>query len=262
MLRFKEIIDILKKIKENSIFIMSNALAFRIILSFFPFIVFIIASLSFFDIDYEKLIYPMIYLMPQQIQKIIIFFIDKVLNKKDYNIISISLFATIFSASSGFVAIIKMLNRFYGIDETRNFILLRIISVFIMLLVLVFSIVASIFFILWDVFFVVIEIEAMSNIIKYSVIFILLCIMLSAVYLMAINVKINIISVLPGVLFTVIIWFGTSVLFEIYLNCFANFSTIYGTIGTIFVFFYWINMVSFVFLIGGGINAYFFEIKK
>lgn len=262
MLRFKEITDILKKIKENSIFIMSNALAFRIILSFFPFMVFIIASLSFFDIDYEKLIYPIIYLMPQQIQKIIIFFIDKVLNERDYNIISISLFATIFSASSGFVAVIKILNRFYGINETRNFILLRIISVFIMLLILFFSIATGIFFVLWDIFFAFTEIEAISYIIKYSVIFILLCIMLSAVYLIAINRKINIVSVLPGVLLTVIIWVGTSVLFEIYLNYFANFSAIYGTIGTIFVFFYWINMLSFVFLVGGGINAYFFEIKK
>lgn len=52
-------------------------------------------------------------------------------------------------------------------------------------------------------------------------------------------------------------WMIISKLFNIYISHFSRYNIVYGSIGTLFVFALWINIFSYVLLLGGQINAVF-----
>jgi membrane protein len=58
------------------------------------------------------------------------------------------------------------------------------------------------------------------------------------------------------------LWLVVSKCFNIYINNFARYSAVYGSIGAIFVFALWLNFLSYALLIGGQINAIFYDKRE
>ncbi len=58
-----------------------------------------------------------------------------------------------------------------------------------------------------------------------------------------------------GILFTAISWYVFSGIFAFYIDYFSNYSTMYGSIGGIFVLLIWLNANGLFILIGAEINA-------
>jgi membrane protein len=57
-----------------------------------------------------------------------------------------------------------------------------------------------------------------------------------------------------GAIFTTFGWIATSMLFSFYINNFANYTRVYGSLGSIIALLLWINMSSMIILIGAEIN--------
>ena len=62
-------------------------------------------------------------------------------------------------------------------------------------------------------------------------------------------------SVLPGALFTSIIWLVGSFLFGWYISNFGNYNKTYGSLAGIIILFLWLYITSFIIIIGAEINA-------
>lgn len=74
-------------------------------------------------------------------------------------------------------------------------------------------------------------------------------------YSVAPNVKTKILSVLPGAIFTSIIWLLGSFAFGWYISNFGNYSKTYGSIAGIIILLIWLYLTSFIIIIGAEINA-------
>ena len=62
-------------------------------------------------------------------------------------------------------------------------------------------------------------------------------------------------SVLPGALFTSVIWLLGSFLFSWYISNFSNYNKTYGSLASIIILILWLYITSFIIIIGAEINA-------
>lgn len=261
---------LIKRSNKNELILLSNALAYRLIIAIFPFIIFLMTLMGFFNIQIGKFIVGFSEQLPIEVMQIFNTFMKEVVSNKSTSLLSSSLIISIFSASSGFNSAIKGLNKAYEQKETRGYIKVRIISVLLVLIFAALIIGSLLIFIFGDLIinFVIKNsiIDHIPNIISSFTTFIIsICVlftMIIVIYKIAICKKVSFIELVPGTIVTVIVWGILSKAFNIYVNNFAKFSKVYGSIGSIFIFFFWMNIISFVFLLGGQINAIISERKK
>jgi membrane protein len=69
-------------------------------------------------------------------------------------------------------------------------------------------------------------------------------------------------SVLPGATLATAMWFGTTMAFGWYLQNFADYSIIYGSLGVAIALLVWMYMISLVILVGAEFNAMLFPRSK
>jgi membrane protein len=65
-------------------------------------------------------------------------------------------------------------------------------------------------------------------------------------------------SVIPGSVLATVLWFSTTIGFRAYLQTFANFATIYGSLGVAMALLVWMYLISLVVLVGAEFNALLF----
>lgn len=252
-----------KKTKENELMLMSQALTYKLLIALFPFIIFIMTLMGFFNIGLGEYIKSLNDTLPKPIQGILNVFLLEVIQTKRISLLSTSFILSIYSASTGFNSIIQGLNRAYEETDKRHFIKKRLSSimlVFISAVLVNFSL--SLFIFSDYIKNIIIKYTSLDfipyfldSLSLYILLTIVLLIMVIVIYKIAVCKKICILSILPGALFTVTFWLILSKGFNIYINNFSRYSKIYGSIGSLFVLVIWINMISLLLLIGGQINA-------
>ena len=84
---------------------------------------------------------------------------------------------------------------------------------------------------------------------------IIIFIVFIVLYSVAPNVKTKLKSVLPGAVFTSIIWLAGSFGFGWYISNFGNYSKTYGSIAGIIILLLWLYITSFIIIVGAEINA-------
>jgi membrane protein len=252
-------------IVNNDLVDMANALSFKLILSIFPFIIFLMSLIAFLEVDVSGYLAAFTDNVPGEVGDIINTFIDEVVNTKRVSLLSSSLLVAMVSASSGFFTLMKGLNRAYDVTIKRNYLLRRFIS---LLLVIIFTslIIISLYICMFSdilndkLFANHPELsEVMLSVRSYAVAALLMFFMIILIYLLAVEKKIGIRRLIPGALFTMGLWLVVSKCFNIYVNNFSRYSAVYGSIGAIFVFALWINFLSYALLIGGQINAVIYD---
>ncbi len=261
------IIDVCKKIIEksvkNDIFSLANAVTFKFIVGIFPFLIAAITLLSFFNLDITGFILRISNNVPKEIIDMIDYFVEDVVNVKSISLLSTNFIIAIISASSGFHQMIKAVNKIYNVKETRSFWVIRFLS-FVLVIVFVGIILVSVYgFLFGDKFnalllrrriFMQIPpiLNAFSNVLINQVI-VFVCVII--LYKISPNARVKLSRTIPGAAFVTLSWFCVSKLFKFYIDNFASYSILYGSLGTIFVFALWLNLLAYIILLGAQINA-------
>ena len=249
------------RMRDNELIDMANALSFKLILSIFPFIILILASVAVFNLDVSNIVVSLTDDVPETVRELLRHFIDETFDIKHVSLFSSSLFLTLFSASSGLYTLMKGLNRAYSTSERRGYIVQRFIS---LLLVVVFTvlIILSLYVCIFSdkinelIFGQSTGLPLMViNLRSYLVTAALIFAMIVLMYMLALVDRPRIKQLIPGTIFTMAAWLTLSKLFNIYVNNFSRYSNVYGSIGALFIFALWLNLLSYVILIGGQINA-------
>jgi membrane protein len=264
---FRFCVKLIKTSDENDLFSLASELTYNLILAFFPFLIFLMSLVGFFNIDSQSFLQGIGDALPDAIYEFLLVFVKEVVAVKNPGVLSLSLIVTVFSASSGLLAVMRGVNKAYGQQETRHFIITRIVSI-VLVLILALGIllsIASIVFI--DVLYNWLcghigLTPPMHFVFAAFVHLITVLILLSAIimiYRLANSKKVPIKSILPGALTTLCVWFIASRIFNIYVNHFARYASIYGSIAGVFILMYWLNIISVILLIGGEINALLYK---
>ncbi len=260
--------------KNNELYYMGNELTYKIFLSLFPFLVFIISLISYLNIDTLSLVYTFQGALPEQVLTTIVSFID-VINEQNTSsgIISISLGLAIISTSSGVISIMRGINRTYGITKKRNFLLNRIISVLLVFVLVLSLLVTFVLLIFSDSILEFISslkiidstailsnnTQFLYNILKYAITTVTVLFTTMIIYNVSVVGRLPFFSTLPGSIFTMVLWIVSSSAYNYYVNNYSRYSSIYGNIGNLFILVFWINIIAIIILVGSQINAILYK---
>ena len=174
---------------------------------------------------------------------------------------------TVALASNAIFVIIKGLNRALGIEEYRNLIVTRIISV-LMVFINAFVMFISVNLIIFGKIilqFLLNFIHMSDNFInivmitRWPVSFVVLYFMAFLNYYILPatrgHEKIKSKSSLPGTLFFCVFWLLGSWWFSVYINNLNTYNRVYGAIGAFAMLMVWLYWTSLIMLIGGEINS-------
>lgn len=266
---------LLYRLKENDITSYGAGLAFFLILSIFPFLIALINIVNFLDIINVDNILNLMQYFPNSVKEIVKNFFIELNITSSTELLSISVLAGLFSASSAINKLIKFINNSYGFEDNRNFFFNRVLAIiftllfiFMILLLIVSQVFGKIIFYKFiSIFQIDSKIIYFLWIIANSLIpLIYLFLTFSAVYRFAPcppkNDKIKYKTVIPGSLFSTFAVIIATVIFAFYVNNFGKYSITYGSLGGIIVFLIWLFLLSTLILIGAEINIVLYSIKK
>jgi len=264
----KIIKQIISKCNRDNINDLADQITYKILLAFFPFIIFLMSLIGFFNLDQNILLNELAGHVPSQIISIVNLFISEVIKKKNISLMSSSLLISILSASSGFEALIKNINKIYSHQELEGFVLIKLTS-FICEFLFAISLVLCIILIVFGnkiLSLITFNINLLSNIsaiiFKYSLSIIILTMLALLIYKISLYHSRNKFKhkkshfMLPGALFCSVIWIILSLGFNFYIENFAKLSAVYGSVAGIFILMMWLNLIIKVLIIGIELNYF------
>lgn len=251
------------RFQDDDVQAMGAQLTYYLILAFFPFVIFLLAVLSFADLTVNDVINRIGPLLPQLSTKTIVDAFKEIQSSSNGTLLSFGLLIALWSASSGVGAIMKALNKAYDAEETRPFWKVKAYSLLftvVLALVILFCLVMLIFGrIIGDMLYRETRLpgnfDALWGIAQFVLPLLVMAITFAALYLYVPNLRLRLKEVLPGALFATFGWVATSLAFSFYVNNFGNYSKTYGSIGGIIVLLTWLYLSSIIIVLGGEINA-------
>lgn len=261
--KYKIIEKICTNINEDNISAYSAQCSYYTILSFIPFIILLITSIQYTNIEQETLFNAISKVIPASMNEFVLGIVREVYSKS-VGTISISIIFTIWSAGRGLFALNKGLNSVYDIDDKKSNSLLyikikSIIQTISFIILIIAGIVLLVFgssllsiiqkyFVELGNFKYVYEILA-----KISFIFLTFIIFLFLYKFMPKH-KVSFKSQMIGAVFGAVSLNVVSFVFSIYLDVFRGFSITYGSLTTLMLIMMWTYACFYIILLGAELN--------
>lgn len=264
------LIHLIAKIKNDDVFALASQLAYYLILSFFPFMLFLMTLVGFSKISSGEILEGLRLVLPKSILELTQSTIKEIFDNQYTGLLGISILLMIWTSASAFKAVVKSVNKAYDFKENRSFIKISIISmmgilalamiIILALAMLVFGNVISEYIKNVQPFYKIILI--IWNIFRYAFIFIIMILIFATIYRFAPAKKITWKKVIPGSIFSTVGWVLISSAFSFYIDNFNNYSRFYGSLGAVFILMTWLFLISMIFILGVEINFVIDESKS
>lgn len=257
-----------KKCREDDISAFAAQAAFFIVMSFIPFIMLFISLVQYTPVTEAMVMDTVNRVMPTYISPFLISIIHEMYNRS-VGIVSATAVAAVWSAAKGIQYLTNGLNRVYDIEETRNWLLLRLRAVLYTVLLLI-SIVVSLILMVFGkslqkllLEYVPFVSELTGGIIRLRSLILLavLIVFFAVIYKMLPNRKAAIRSQLPGSIMSAVGWSLLSFGISIYVDYFNGFS-MYGSLTTIVLVMLWLYFGMYILLVSAEVNNLYEESWK
>lgn len=238
-------------------------LTYYFILSFFPFLIFLISLLSYTPLSSASVFEGIIQSLPVEVTGIVRTVLEELINSRSEALLSTSIIFATYSASRGLSGLIRSINKAYDTDDDRNIIsrtiLALIFTVFLAVLFVVMLLSLVFGKVIINELFVLLKIESyfmnFYHTLRLIIPIVAMIIIFVLLYMFAPNEKIKFMSTLPGALFATIGGIVTSAGFAFYVNNFARYNITYGSLGGVVILLVWVNLLSCVIVLGAEING-------
>lgn len=254
--------SMLRKMKEDFITAFSAQAAFFIIISFFPFLMFLLTMVQSMYTE-STLMKTFTDIIPEAFDSYVVSIISEIYDKTSGTVISVTALTTLWSASRAFLAIVKGLNSIYDIEETRNYFKLRIIATiytFIFALMLIVSLGFLVFGnriyieistrlpVLNDLALLIISLRTIVGLCVLAIFFTIL-------YIAIPDRKSSVWSEIPGAILAAVGWMGFSYLYSYYIDHMSNYSNMYGSLTAIVLLMLWLYFCMYILFVGAEFNV-------
>lgn len=254
-----------RDLNSNHTMALAAGLSYYFVMSLFPLLIVAAAVVAFLPVPnlFEHILGVMARVVPEDSMGLVRAIAGDVITPRRATFLSLGILGTLWTASSGFAAMIEALNVAYDVPETRPIWRTRLLALGLSFLnggLLVTALMVMIvgprfgdwlagklglswmFAALWPVMRWMIAIS-----------FTVLAVEIT--YFLGPNVKQRFLRTLPGAIFAVAAWIGLSYLLGLYFQSFANFNATYGTLGGAVALMIWLYWSGFAILVGAEINS-------
>lgn len=243
---------------------LAGNIAFRLLFSIFPFLIFLTALAGFFgSADLAgRIVTYLLSIAPPEIVKPIAPEIQSLLTNPRTGLLSISALITVWSAMGGVDSVRVGLNRAYGIREDRNvFWLYTLMALFVIgAAVVMLAMAVLILFAPVVTNFLRLHAPGLNDLItsfnryRYPIAVILLTASLTMAHWILPARRVRWRFLFPGVIFTVVTWIIMSTAYSFYLANFQTFASTYVGLSGLFAAMFLIYLSALALILGGELN--------
>lgn len=243
----------------------ARAVTYQVLFSFFPFIIFFMALLGYFDLsnlfDWLRS-QSEVFFLPQTATQMNT--VMDQLQHRRHGMLSFGFIFSIWASSSAMRATMKALNVIYGVKEKRPAWKRYGLSVLMTLLVgTTLAAAVTLLLVRPAAMLKLIEYFGVSAMLshlwiwwlRWPAIVLLLTASVTVVYWNAPDVEQRFRFVAPGAFVTVLVWCAISLAFDLYVRNIARFDQLYGSVGTAVVLLLYFFISALILLFGAEFNA-------
>ena len=254
--------DLFKKIKADESMPYAYQLTYSLLFAVFPFLIFLFTLIGFLNFNTTTVLNAMRRVLPGQTFTLISDLLKGILESQSGGLLSISIILAIWSASGGFRAFIKAMNKIFNMGEKRSFLIIilqSVLFVFVLALGIILSLVLMVFgnqlFNFLSNTLKLGGFDFFKSVLKYIAPLFVILMLFTVFYMFVPSRNIRFRYAFPGAVFSTIAFMITTFGFQIYVDNFANYSKFYGTLGTVIVLMTWLLLLSIIMILGAEINS-------
>lgn len=243
----------------------SGHVAFSTLLALFPFLIFVTALAAFLGAAQKADHYAALIatVLPEEVARSLGPTVKQILGTKRGSVLTLSLIGTVWVASSGIEALRVALNRAYGIQAKRHFVLRRLQGFGLMVVAAIVVLLATMAIVLGPLIWkFVIQTLDVPRTWKFLYVGARHVLTLAAVFGSSVflyrwlpNVPQRWRHVFPGAVLTSIAWLGLASLFSLYLRNLGHYNLVYGSLGGIVVSLVFFFFSGAIFIFGAEVNG-------
>lgn len=257
------IIYFIVKVNNDDIFALGAQLAYYLMLSFFPFLIFLMTVVGFSHLDSADILDGLRTILPNNVFSLVDVTVVEIVETQNAGLLGASIVLTIWSASSGFRAVIKGLNKAYNIKDSRSFIkrsFVAIIFTLALVMLIMLTLAMMVFGEIIGKYILAIfpfksVIAYIWNISRYLIVVFMMILIFACIYRYTPAKKVSWREVYPGAIVSTLGWIIVSLGFSYYINNIANYSRLYGSVGAVFVLMTWLYITSMILILGAEFNS-------
>ena len=265
---FRLLLDLSQQMKKKDINTYAASTAFFFFLSVVPMLIMICTIIPYTPLTEENLVELVTDLLPDQVDPLAESLISEVYDKSA-GILSFAIVATIWSAAKGVMALMRGLNAVNGVEEQRNYFVVRIIASFYTIVMLL-VVILSLFVMVFGDQLVALALHrvpqlqtVVSFVMNFRFLFVwaVLSVLFAAVYAYVPDKKLVFKEQIPGAVFSAVVWSVFSWAFSYYVT-YGNTYGIYGNLSIIIIVLLWMYFCMYIIMIGAYLNRYFESVNK
>ncbi len=232
--------------------------AFFIIISFFPFLMLLLALVQFLPFSAGEVYgYISIYLPASVLETL--YPILKEIYYTSSGVISITAIAAIWAASKGVYALVCGLNSVYSVKETRNPIVVRAMSIFYTIMFLIVIVACMGLLVFGEKLFSAFRESApwlgQVESLRYIIGLVIFVLFFLVIFRALPNRHGKLTDDLPGAVIAAIGWILFSFIYSYYISYFPSFPVIYGSIAAVVFMMLWLYFCMYITLLAAEINS-------
>ncbi|MCS5662762.1 MAG: YihY/virulence factor BrkB family protein [Flavobacteriales bacterium] len=261
-----------KGLVEGALTTRASSLAFNFFLAFFPSIIVLFTLIPFVPIEgfQEQLFVLIMDILPPSTYEATKSIVDDIVNHEQGGLLSLTFILALYFSTNGVNAMITGFNTTYHLTDKRTWIQLRLLS-FVLTLILAILLILTIIFQIFSQGF-------MNNLVaegylqqysadiilyaKWIILVVVLFISISILYYYGPADKSKWKFLSAGSISATILSVITSLGFSYYVDNFAQYNQLYGSIGTLLVILLWMYFNSIILLLGFELNASIVSAKE
>lgn len=248
--------------RKQNINAFAASIAFFFFLSVVPMLILVCTIIPYTPLTEEDLVTAVTDVTPDVVDPLAESVIGDVYNRSA-GILSIAAVATVWSAAKGVMALMQGLNAINGVEDTRNYFVIRLIASFYTLVMLV-VIILSLFLMVFGNQLVTLTLHRIPELesvvaffmnFRFVLVWAILSFLFAAVYAYVPDLKLKWKEQIPGAVFSAVVWSIFSWGFSLYLT-YGNAYGVYGSLSIIIIVLLWMYFCMYIVMIGACLNRY------
>ena len=237
--------------------------AFFLFLSIFPFLMLLLSLLNRIPafVSWQQTLDLSI--LPDTVEELLESILNEINTKSSGAVLGVSAVVTLWSASKGFYSVTKGLRCIYRMDESPNYLAIRLISLIHTLIFLFSLLLLLVFFVfgqsLFDLLVQFIPrfagFELLISLIRNGLSFFTLSLVFIFFYWVIPGRQHPLRMQIPGALLSALGWVLFTWLYALYTDHFGNYSYLYGSLTAVVLLMLWLYFCVFIFFLGAELNS-------
>lgn len=259
--------ELMERFKADRVPQVGAQLAYYLLLSLFPLIIFVLSVLSFTPLAQTDSLTRLLSAMPKETADLIQPILIDIVNSRSGSILGFSLLASLWSGSNGISNLIGAMDTAYDIENVRKKWLRRIIAVLYTIILVAVIVVAlgiqvfgnQLLGTLISSYPSLVFLESVWQLVQWVLPLIIIILTLAALYKWGPGFPQNLFITFPeallGAVVAGVLWSLASFGFGFYVNNFSNYSSTYGSLGGVIILMLWLYLSSLIIMVGAEVTA-------